>query len=191
MDEERRIVLDMATEGRLTPQEAEQLLEALEAEPGDLSPAPPALPAGQTQLPSYEQQPDWMTNLTTEQIIELKIHGVNPAFVQQARQLGLTNLSFEQLIQLAVHGIDTTFIQQFRDAGLEDLTFDRLIEFSVHGVDAAFVKQSYAAGFKDLGVEQVIQLAIHGVDAAFMHELGFGKGSSAQLSDLKGRAEEV
>ena len=195
MDEERSIVLSMVKEGRLTPQEAELLLEALETDLGDVSADPPALPA-QRQLrePSHEQQPDWMTDLTAEQIIELKIHGVDAAFVQQARQLGLGNLSFEQLIELAVHGVDAAFVQQFRDMGLKDLPFKHLIKLAIHGVDAAYIKELYAAGFKDLSINQIVRMAAHGVDADFvreMRELDFKEASSVLLLDLKDRAQEA
>lgn len=148
MDEERSIILSMVSEGRLAPQEAELLLEALEPELGDVPDSSLALRA-EPQAASHEQQPDWMTSLTTEQIIQLKIHGVNTAFVQRARQLGLGELSFEQLIELAIHGVDPAFVQQFRDMGLKDLTFRQLIDFAIHGVDADFVREMRELDLKD------------------------------------------
>ena len=100
MDEERFKIMQMLADGTITIDEADLLLEALEA-----APAEPTAATGQTQriAPPWRETPEQpartFANLTLDQLIELRIHGVDPEFIQGVRGLGLTDLTFAQLLE--------------------------------------------------------------------------------------------
>src|SRR5215469_10944599 len=108
MSEERTRVLEMVITGKITVEQANQLLEVLDEEP--LSEVERW--SGQSQQQSgfrqeaiqelreskEAQQP---TQFTFDQIIELSEHEVDPDFLKALRDSGLTNLSVNQIIELS------------------------------------------------------------------------------------------
>jgi hypothetical protein len=89
MDEERFKLMQMLADGTITTDEADLLLEALEA-----APAEPTAATGQTQrmAPPWREMPKQpartFANLTLDQLIELRTHAVDPDFIRKMRQLG-------------------------------------------------------------------------------------------------------
>ena len=98
MDEERFKIMQMLADGTITTDEADLLLEALEA-----APAEPIAATGQTQriAPPWRETPKQpartFANLTLDQLIELRIHGVDPEFIQGVREVGLTQIRASQV----------------------------------------------------------------------------------------------
>ena len=172
MDEERFKIMQMLADGTITTDEADLLLEVLEA-----APAEPTAATGPTQRiapPSREtliQPARTFANLTLDQLIELRIHGVDPEFIQEMRAAGLGDLSFDQLVEASIHGVRPEFIREMREAGLTDLTFDQMLELGIHGVTADFVRDMRAAGGSDLSVDKLVELRIHGVDPDFIRKM--------------------
>jgi hypothetical protein len=89
MDEERFKIMQMLADGTITTDEADLLLEALDA-----APAEPAAATGQTQriAPPWREMPEQpartFANLTLDQLIALRTHGVDPDFIRKMRQVG-------------------------------------------------------------------------------------------------------
>src|SRR6266851_712953 len=168
MSEERVQVLAMLVTGKITIDQANQLLEVLGEEP--LS--EPERWSSQ----SRKQDEGWkepvrefqgrtaaqrMPSFTFDQIIELSEHGVEPSFLEALRDAGMANLSVEQIIELSEHGVEPDYLIKFRDAGLTDLTVEQIIELSDHEVKPAYVRALREAGLIDLSVDQVIELSEH------------------------------
>ena len=147
MDEERFKIMQMLADGTITTDEADLLLEALEA-----APAEPAAATGQTQriAPPWREMPKQpartFANLTLDQLIELRNHGVDPEFIQRVHEAGLTNLAFEQLLELGIHGVNPDFIREMRAADGSDLSIDKLVELRIHGVDPDFIRKMRQVG---------------------------------------------
>ena len=53
--------------------------------------------------------------LTTDQIVEMRIHGVSPEFVREMGESGLGDLSFDDLIEMGTHGVDPDYIREMRE----------------------------------------------------------------------------
>ena len=81
MSEGRALILEMLVAGRVTVEQADQLLEALEADP----PAAPHGPVTQTgrQRRGDEQADDLFATLTPKQLIKLRDHGVDSDFARE------------------------------------------------------------------------------------------------------------
>jgi hypothetical protein len=143
MSEERRQVLEMLAAGKVTVEQANQLLEALEAAGRPSDTGELRAPARQRERPAQRARPRdaFFSNLTPDQLIEPRDHGVTPAFVREMRELGFTDLSPDDLVELRDHGVNAAFVQEMRDLGFDNLAPDELVELRDHGVNAAFVQE--------------------------------------------------
>src|SRR5262249_32608963 len=119
MGEERAQILEMLMAGRVTVEQADQLLQALDV---------PSSPAHQgatskadTQRRGDERRQDFFVSLTAEQLVALRDSGVSRAYVEQMRSAGLSELRVEDLIELHDNGITPRFVRDLREVGLADL----------------------------------------------------------------------
>src|SRR5437763_322613 len=115
MSDERRQVLEMLAAGKVTVEQANQLLEALGAAVRPSDTAEPRAAAHQRERPAQRARPvdAFFSNLTPNQLVELRDHGVTPAFVREMRELGFTDdLSPNDLVELRNHGITAAFIRE-------------------------------------------------------------------------------
>lgn len=72
--------------------------------------------------------------LFASEITDLAIHGVSIDFVQDAKDLGYS-FTPQQLINLRVHGVDGAYLRRLRDSGLKNLTAAQIEKLRIHGVD--------------------------------------------------------
>src|SRR5260370_40003456 len=102
----------MLVEGRVTVEQADGLLAALDA----ASPAAPHEPVHQTerQRPWDDEADDFFASLTPELLIALRDHGVSRAFIEQMRVAGLDGLRVAELIDLEDQGITPRFVRALR-----------------------------------------------------------------------------
>jgi hypothetical protein len=142
MSEESTRVLTMLAEGKLTVEQANQLIEALgeerrsTAEPWRSQGSQPAQARPvKSRAASKQLKPD--------QLIEMKIHGLNPELVREMREVGYGDLSAGQLMEFSIHGVRPEFVREMREIGYTDLTPEQLIELSIHGVNPEFVRQMH------------------------------------------------
>ena len=191
MNAERTKVLEMLATGAITIEQANQLIEALEA-----GSAPSAAQEGYRQSlrePSVyegativfqkqgdvggsEQAPGFQgsagsAQFTLEQIVTLSENDVDPNFIKELWEAGMTDLTFEQIITLSEHDVDPDFLKRLRRAGVTDLTFEQIIALSEHEVDPDFIRRLREAGLTDLSFEQIVELNEREVDPALLKAL--------------------
>jgi hypothetical protein len=169
MSQERTQILEMLVAGRVTVEQAEQLLEALGGSSPSASRGAVGQPAAQQR--GDERTEDFFASLTAEQLVALRDSDVSRAFVEQMRAAGLNALRVEDLIELHDEGITPRFVLDLREAGMADLTRDQLVELYCHGVDAAYVRALRALGLAGATPDQLVEMYDHGVDAAFVREM--------------------
>ena len=194
---ERNQILEMLASGKITPEQAGKLLDAL-GESDPLAPEREVLVGEGTSdrfarrvervARRAERQVERVIHrserrmrdgigvkvlkpLDFDQLVQLSIHGVRPQFVKEVREAGLGDLGFDELIQLAIHGVTPDYFRQMRETLGSDITFDELIQLAIHGVSADYVEEIKAAGLEDIDVDQVVQLAIHGVSPEYFREM--------------------
>ncbi len=108
-------------------------------------------------------------NLSIEELIRLKSHGIDGEYTQNMRASGF-NLSLNDIIRFRSHGIDDEYIKELQQAGFQNLSGDDLIRLRSHGVDADWVKEMQSAGFSKMSLEEIIRLRSHGIDPDFIRE---------------------
>lgn len=172
MQDEQRKVLEMLAAGRITSEEANQLLMAIRPE-SRWQPAwtlvPPAIQrtsihAPETHAHEHEQSGSRM-------FIALKLHGIDAAYVKMMRDLGFTDLTAQDLIAMKTHGVDPAFVREVRDLGFTDITVHGLISFKIHDIDAAYVRAIQATGFTAITPLELVSMKVHGIDGAFIQEM--------------------
>src|SRR6266581_809508 len=178
MSEERVQVLAMLVTGKITIDQADQLLEVLGEEP--LSESERWSSQSRKQDEGWEEPvrefqgrtaAQRMPSFTVDQIIELSEHGVEPDYLIKFRDAGIAHLDVEQIIELSEHEVDPVYFIKFREAGLTDLTVEQIIELSDHEVKPAYIKALREAGLVDLTFDQVIELSEREVDPAYVRAL--------------------
>jgi hypothetical protein len=156
-------VLEMVAVGTITPQQGAELLDALSTAPARI--------AGIGEEPRHERRRR-RTRFSTDDVVQLSDHGVEPSFIRAIDALGLGTLGVDQLIRLYDHGIAPAFLRELNSLGFSQLSIDDVIKLAEHGVDAAFIREIADLGFSDLRPDQIIELSDHGVDRDFLRALG-------------------
>jgi len=106
------------------------------------------------------------TSVSVDEIIALKEHGVDPAYVRGMLSAGLGVPSVEQMIRLREHGVEPEYVAQAVRSGLiESLGFDSTIRLREHGVDVADAERIRRLGYGPYSVEEVITLREESIDS--------------------------
>jgi hypothetical protein len=150
-NQERTKILAMVASGKLTIEQADQLLETL----------------GAQSMASAEKRPDQSKlaagfTFTGEQLAALEVDEVDADYIRALQEAGLRDLTVKQLIALKNYEIDAAFVKALMDLGLTDLTVKQLIALKNYEVDADEIVALREAGFTDLTVEQLIALKKYG-----------------------------
>ncbi|NIP14551.1 MAG: hypothetical protein GWM88_07410, partial [Pseudomonadales bacterium] len=76
-------------------------------------------------------------DLTIDQLIKLRTHGVNAEYVTRMMQAGLTGApSVDQIVKLRTHGVSATWVEELAEAGYGGLSIDELVKLRNHGISA-------------------------------------------------------
>jgi hypothetical protein len=186
MSDEQAQILEMLVAGRVTVEQAAQLLEAVDAAAttgtkGSMS--------SRGALQQWDEHPDdFFASLTVEQTRELHENGVSRAFVQQMCAALGRDPSVADLIKLYGHDVTPRFVTDLVEAGCAKLTVGEAIKLYDHGVDGNYVRDLRRAGLLDATPAQYAKLYDHGVDAEFIREmqgLGFTDLGVGQLISLR------
>ncbi len=72
--------------------------------------------------------------LPVSQITDLRIQGVSTEFIADTKALGYS-FTPSELVALRIHGVDGAYLRRLRDAGLRNLNADQIEKLRIHGVD--------------------------------------------------------
>ncbi len=128
------------------------------------------------------------TKLSVDQIITLKIHGVDRNFIRQMKSLGFSNLSVDKLAALKIHGVSAATIEMMKSAGFDNLSPEQLIAVRIHGLTPAFVQEMKSHLRGSLSLEKLLALKIHGVDGDYIESLkaaGFENLTADQIAGAR------
>lgn len=202
MSEESMQVLQMLSEGKITVEDANRLLEALNtphaARPDprpESQPVPVAAPSVGTptvMLPGSGWTPavrpaaprglgadDVVREVRTAGGKRIDIHQLSAmrgAGVDSAyvRELREAGLELRDvdIVGLRSVGVNGAYIREMREAGLAELSADTLQSLRAVGVDKAYIQAMREAGLQDLTANALIRLRATGVDGDYIREMG-------------------
>ena len=98
---------------------------------------------------------------TVRELVQLRSLGVQPDFVRAMRQ-HFGSVDVEQLCRLKALGVTPEYADQMLRA-YPNLSVDDVARLRALGIDEAFVERANAHGFRNLSVEQLIRLKISGI----------------------------
>jgi len=136
MNEERRQVLRMLAEGRISPEQAEQLLEALEE--GER-----AAPTPRPEPPGFQQER--IGGIDLDKLIEMKAVGITPEYIQEIRAL-LGNVSLDEITEMRAVGVSPDFVREVT-AIVGKVPVDKLVEMRAVGVTPDILRRWSQGGF--------------------------------------------
>jgi len=126
-------------------------------------------------------------NLSVDQLITFKIHGVTPEFVREMEAVGLRHPTPDELVTMRIHDVNPEFVNKLKAGGFSGLSIDQLVSFKIHGVDPARLAEMQKLWGK-LSPDQVLTLQIHDVTpeyASQMKGLGMGEPKFDELVSMK------
>lgn len=123
-------------------------------------------------------------NLTVRDLTQLSIHGINADYIRQARSWGGDKLTVREIVQLKISGVRPEYISAMKQAGYEGLTARQLSELSMHGVTPEYIAMLRRAGYDKLSARELTSLKIHGVDEAFIKEMQSWTGGKPSINEL-------
>jgi hypothetical protein len=179
MSEERTRVLRMLADAKITAEQANQLLEALDASEVAIqemhtSFTQPEQTTGEDDAANDRETsgtggaPHAMDELSLDQLVAMKSVGVTLEYIQAVRDLGYHEVDADQLIAMKSVGVTPEFVETMRDLEVAGLTPDQLIALKGVGVTPEFVQQMRATGYSELSAGQLVSLKCAGVDPEFV-----------------------
>ncbi|CAN5298051.1 hypothetical protein BH09BAC6_BH09BAC6_19400 [soil metagenome] len=123
-----------------------------------------------------------------DKIVELREHGVKPAFINEFHQMGYKNISLDKALELRDHGVTPKLIRSFIALGHKEISLDRAIELRDHGVNAQFIEGLQQLGYSNVSLETAQELKDHGVSVEYLKELkalGFAGITLEKAQELK------
>lgn len=109
--------------------------------------------------------------LKVDELVSFAIHGAQPADIVEMQKLGY-KLTPEEVVSMCIHGLTPEFTRQMKSAGFGTPTFEQLISFKIHGVSPEIAEQFKQAGLRELSFEKLIALQIHGANPDNVKQIG-------------------
>ena len=136
---------------------------------------------------------DWVRgfagrNLSLDDLVRFKVHGVTPEFVKAMKAGGYRDLSGDDLVRFKVHGVEPEFVQELGDLGYDRPSPDDLVRLKVHGVEPQYIRELLTIASPKPSMDDVIRLHVHGVEATYARDFrsaGFDDLAADDLVRLK------
>jgi hypothetical protein len=108
------------------------------------------------------------SNATLKQLIEMRIHGVSLAYIQDVHAAGYRDLTIPDFVEMRIHGVSIDFIRELKAQGY-DVSQKKLVEMKIHGVSSDYIRELKSNGLQPTG-DELVEMKIHGVSTEFIRE---------------------
>jgi hypothetical protein len=162
MIDETRQVLEMLAAGTITPDQAAELLDAMD----DREPQPSPVHArprpernrerGGRRRGGRHRDHGKIKDSALAELAEARLMGVTPEYIRELQEAGLGELSLGELTELRTHGVDGDFIAEMRDLGFTNLDIEELMELKISGVNEDFLRDMHELGYLNPTVAQAV-----------------------------------
>jgi beta-lactamase regulating signal transducer with metallopeptidase domain len=122
-------------------------------------------------------------DISVDQLIRCKEHGVTGEFIADLRKLGYKTFSLDKAVELVDHGVSAEFINSLHHMGYTDISLDMAVRLVDHGVTTDFISSIRKLGFDGVSLEKAIRLADHGVTSDFIASWKNKTGKLFELDD--------
>jgi beta-lactamase regulating signal transducer with metallopeptidase domain len=109
--------------------------------------------------------------LKVDEIVSFAIHGAQPSEIVEMQKLGY-KLSPDEIVSMYIHGLTPEFTRQMKSAGYGTPNFEQLISFKIHDVTPEIAEQFKQAGVRGLDFNKLVALQIHGANPDQVQQIG-------------------
>ena len=127
-------------------------------------------------------------DLTIDEIIALKEHGISSAFLMGISQAGWGKIPPDELMALHAQGVQPNYLRSMRETGLYQLQIADVIRMKQHGVRPEYVREIHACGMGPYNASEAIEFATQGVRSDLfcaLKEAGFKQALPREIIDAK------
>ncbi|QBD76045.1 hypothetical protein EPA93_08510 [Ktedonosporobacter rubrisoli] len=174
--EERKKILEMVATGKLTVEQADQLMDILSTKSAtDAEKRPEKQRTGEyTQEfmgrirgygKSVEKGLRAAGLMWDSSDADLTKYGISAAYLRGLQEAGLGELTTRDIISLKNYSVDADYARALMDLDIPDLSVKHLITLKNYGIDAEYVRALREAGLSNLTAKNIINLKIYQVDA--------------------------
>ena len=137
-----------------------------EEQPGGAA-APPAQPAAPSWL--SEIRAAGYNNLSVDQLVALKIQGVDGAYIRGLRAEGFQPTA-DQLVALKIQQVTPDYLNEIKGLGIT-VNLNQAMALRIQGATAEEIRKLEAQGFGNLTADQVIAMRIQHVTPEYVTEI--------------------
>ncbi len=120
-------------------------------------------------LSLYRQYSDHDPSL--EEIVEIKMNGIDQDYVNQLQEAGYANLSLEHMMEAKAQGVTQDVIEGLAAAGFEQVPLELLMRTREAGLSVETAQRLQGISQNDLTLEAVIELHKRGIDSDYIKKL--------------------
>ena len=127
-------------------------------------------------------------DLTIDEIVELKDHGISGAYLMGISQAGWGKIPTKELLDLHAQGVDPGYLKTMREVGLKDVRIPDVIRMKQHGVRPEYVRLIHGCGMGPYSAGEAIDFATQGVPPNLfcaLKDAGFKQASTREIIDAK------
>jgi beta-lactamase regulating signal transducer with metallopeptidase domain len=124
-----------------------------------------------------------------QQLEELHSQGVTPEYVRGLQAAGYRDVSSSDLLGLRLHGVEPDWVQGMSAAGYRRLLPFELVELHQRGISPEWLRGMVQAGYGGVAPDQLISLHEHEIDGDTVRRAGAsgGRPSPEELISMQAR----
>ena len=125
-------------------------------------------------------------DLSVDEIIALKDHGVSGAYLMKISQAGWGKLRHQQIIDLHAQSVDPGYLAAMRKVGLPTPAIPDVIRLKQHGVRPEYIADIHACGMGPYSAAELIDFAAHGLRPQLfcaLKDAGFQQATPREIID--------
>ena len=123
------------------------------------------------------------TDLSEDDLRELRSEGVTATYISNVRTLGYEDLTLEDAVRMANADASSTFIAMMIELGYS-LDVDEIVRLRNAGVTANYTSKIHDLGYRDVTVDQLIRMERIGVTPELVTRLQEEQGEDIPLEDV-------
>lgn len=124
------------------------------------------------------------TDLTHDELRELRSEGVSATYISNVRALGFTDLTLDDAVRLANANVSSAFLAMMIELGYDDLDLDDFIQLRRAGVTAHYTSNVHDLGYTDVTPEQLIRMRRIGVSTSLIERLQEERGREISMDEI-------
>ncbi|HTQ95459.1 MAG TPA: M56 family metallopeptidase [Candidatus Acidoferrum sp.] len=110
-----------------------------------------------------------LTNLTVDELIDLKVQGVTADYIKSVRDMNI-KVDVDTIVSLKVQGVTADYIKGMRSATGQNLDADDLVGMKVQGITPEYIKEMHDLGLKT-DADDVIAMKVQGITPEYLKQM--------------------